>query len=352
MAELHPYTNLVKATVEEFFHVNSHEIEKILGGPTSGPKKRCWECGGTGHTRREHWRFCNRLRKEKLEKEREQKKKGGKETIEESAPEISSRKEACQSLDSCNETKHNEYENLAVNIAVQQGGGDCVCQCGVFECDRVQCRSNKEQYDSLFVLRNGSTQDLLRFHASINLGRETIAKQKALVDCGASTNFISKELFERIYATGPRGYTLEQGGWMQVTAAGWQSGRQRRRRITIRVEIGSSYVQELEFTVFSGLKSTGYDLVLGKPWLRLHNRRHEIDYNTNEMWIDSSDGKRHHLVGLRPEAEEKEAQAKALGLNTIRWKEACILRQRDQGVQFFMARAERIVIKSNCEAVS
>ena len=87
---------------------------------------------------------------------------------------------------------------------------------------------------------------------------------------------------------------------MRVTAAGWPSERERRRRIVVRLEIGT-YFREIEFTVFGGLQKAGYDLVLGKPWLRLHNRRHDIDHITNEMWIDAEDGRRHHLVGRQSE---------------------------------------------------
>lgn len=345
MADHENHVSQIRAHVKEFLKSYANEINLVLG-PTSGPEKLCWECGGKGHTRRQHWRHSNRLRKEEKEKRQAVKNQ----IVNEQKKEvISVEKQACQSLDPSIQDGHAEYENLTANITVQQGGGDCPCPCGIFECNRLQCMSNQGQFDTLFLMKNGDTQDLLRFNSSINLARETIAKQKTLVDSGASTNFMSKELYDRIRATGTRGYKLVDGGWMQVTASGWQSGRQRRRRITIRMEIGSSYVQELEFTVFGGLKSAGYDLVLGKPWLRFHNRKHEIDHQTNEMWIDSDNGKRHHLVGLRPESEEKEARAKLLGLSTITWKEAQNMRHREKGVMFFMARADRIAWQSRDE---
>ena len=100
-------------------------------------------------------------------------------------------------------------------------GGDRVCSCGLLDCLASKCNSAcVEQIDTLFVLKN-NTQDLLRFNTCINLGRETIAAQKTLVDSGASTNFMSNQLYERIRATGNRGYILGKNiGWMQVTAAG------------------------------------------------------------------------------------------------------------------------------------
>jgi hypothetical protein len=336
MANQHVTSPEARLTAEQSCKTRLHEIEQLVGGPTSGPNKLCWECGGRGHTRREHWRFYNRLRKETKEKGRAVENSGNNKNDL-----LYQIEQASKSLDSNGKIEPLENENLVEKTIVLQRGGDYVCKCEVFECTGFECQARIDKYERLFVFKNGCTEDLLRFSSCVNLGRKTIAGQKALVDCGASTNFMSKELYECIRATGSRGYTLAYGGWMQVTAAGWQSGREKRRRITIKVEIGSSYAQELEFTVFGGLKSTGYDLVLGKPWLRLHNKRHEIDYQTNEMWIDSDDGRRHHLVGLRPEAEEKAVRAKELGITTITWREAQNMRHRDKGVMFFMARAEK-----------
>jgi hypothetical protein len=68
--------------------------------------------------------------------------------------------------------------------------------------------------------------DLLRFNTCIIIGWETIAAQKTLVDSGASTNFILKGLYDRILALGGK-YTIADGGWMKVTAAGWQSEKER-----------------------------------------------------------------------------------------------------------------------------
>lgn len=230
----------------------------------------------------------------------------------------------------------------------RQGGGDRVCKCGEIVCGGgFSCTSKSVQNENvpscnLYVMKDDTTDDLLRFKAAVNLGNTTFASLRALVDGGASTNFMSAELYRRIVDSGGR-YTLGDGGWMTVTAAGWQSPKERRKRIRVRLEIGATYVKSVEFTVFGGLGRTGYDLVLGKPWLRLHNRNHDIDYETNEMWVDEEEvltGQRirHHLVGLRPETEEKTARAKELGLQTVTWREARNEKHRCKGVQFFLAR--------------
>jgi hypothetical protein len=84
---------------------------------------------------------------------------------------------------------------------------------------------SKTQYDNLFLVKH-SIHDLLRFNAGVNLGRETIAAQKTLVDSGASMNFMSKGLYDKILASGGKYQTADRG-WMKVTAAGWQSEKER-----------------------------------------------------------------------------------------------------------------------------
>jgi hypothetical protein len=189
-------------------------------------------------------------------------------------------------------------------------------------CGGDLCIYNKTQYDNLFLVKYGA-HDLLRFNARINLGRETIAAQKTLVDSGASTNFMPKVLYDKIMAMGGN-FEITDGRWMKVTAAGWQSEKERRHQITVKVVI-DKYSKDIEFTVFKGLEGTGFALVLGKPWLRLHNRRHDIDHIRNEMWIMDDDGQTYHLVGLRPEDDDRAARANELGSHTITWREARVL---------------------------
>jgi hypothetical protein len=129
-------------------------------------------------------------------------------------------------------------------------------------------------------------------------------------------------------------YSIADGGWMKVTAGRWQLEKERRHRITIKIVI-NKYSKELEFTVFKGLEGMGFDLVLGKPWLRLHNRMHEIDHFKNEIWITNSDSETYHLIGLVPEDEDRTARAKELGLHTIIWREVRVLHHRNKKVNFF-----------------
>jgi hypothetical protein len=142
---------------------------------------------------------------------------------------------------------------------------------------------------------------------------------------------------------------------MKVTAAGWESPKERRKTATVRIEIGSTYSKNIQFTVFSGLNSTGYDLVLGKPWLRSHNRNHDIDYESNEMWIDeevkpTKQRVRDYFIVIKPESEERTARARALGLQTVTWREACNERHRNKELKFFFVRPSEICRKNSCDS--
>jgi hypothetical protein len=86
---------------------------------------------------------------------------------------------------------------------------------------------------------------------------------------------MSKVLYDKIIAMGVK-YEIADGGWMKLTGAGWQSEKERQHRITVKVVI-DKYSKDIEFTVFRVLEGRGFELVLGKPWLRLHNLRHNID---------------------------------------------------------------------------
>ena len=136
---------------------------------------------------------------------------------------------------------------------IRQGGGDRICECGQFECRGLTCTGNNDidsSYDNLYVIKDNCTDDLLRFKTSINLGSTTIAANKALVDGGASTNFMSADTYQKIINSGGK-YSVSNSGWMRVTAAGWESPKERRKRVTVRIEIGSTYSKDVQFTVFS-----------------------------------------------------------------------------------------------------
>jgi hypothetical protein len=136
---------------------------------------------------------------------------------------------------------------------------------------------------------------------------------------------------------------------MTVTAAGWQSEKERRYRIIVKVVI-DNYSKDIEFTGFKGLQGRGLELVMDKPWLRLHNRKHNIEI-CNEMWITDSADQNYDLLGLRPDDDERTATAKDLVLHTITWREAQILSRWDKKVNFFLARATKVDLGKHDQAI-
>ena len=80
----------------------------------------------------------------------------------------------------------------------------------------------------------------------------------------------------------------------------------------------------------------------------MHKRRHDIDHETNEMWIDEVDGRRHHLIGRRPETTARTERANELGLATITWREARQLQHRHGGkVKFYLAKPSLVAEEGN-----
>ena len=141
--------------------------------------------------------------------------------------------------------------------------------------------------------------NLLVLSASIHVGRSTIAA-KALVDSGASANFISPELAEKVIAaSGATGrVTVREKGWMTVRTAGGGAVRAPRRWLTTNIGIGT-YGASLNFLIFDGVRDTGFELILGKTWHDSINLRHSIDHVRNVMTIWDK-GSRHVLKGSAP----------------------------------------------------
>jgi hypothetical protein len=157
-----------------------------------------------------------------------------------------------------------------------------------------QEHSAGEHVSQLFLCRKESF-DLLCFNALVHLGKTTIAAH-TLVDSGASDNFMSSGLYSRISASGSKRFQVTRRGWIWVTATGWTAPQQRQQRINMTISIGT-YQRELEFVIFN--LGTGNDVILGKPWLQLHNLRHEIDHVANHMVIPEESGTIHALTGLQ-----------------------------------------------------
>jgi len=84
-----------------------------------------------------------------------------------------------------------------------------------------------------------------------------------------------------------------------------------------------SYVYEAEFTIYD---VKGFDIVLGKRWMRDIKRQYQIDHDSNEMgiadnlWEEREDGQVHYLPGLHPLDVNKGIveQAKFMGLHIMR----------------------------------
>ena len=196
--------------------------------------------------------------------------------------------------------------------------------------------SKKEAVDSkhLHVLKNGETADLLRFTTYVKAPCQTSSKPlaaHALADWGSSDNWISPRFLKEIYEARMRP-PEERTGWMQVHTVGKHTADLRRRRVQLEFAIGKTYKQTMWFTVFDVGE---YDIILGKPWAKRHNRQHEIDHDNNVMWIEDEAG-RHTLVGM---AAEKRRRALDLGLQVISWQEIQKSRRREK-LQFFLARGE------------
>jgi hypothetical protein len=68
---------------------------------------------------------------------------------------------------------------------------------------------------------------------------------------------------------------------VETANANTQDSVERRQPVRLRLHIGS-YVYEADFTIYD---VKGFDIVLGRRWMRDINGRHHIDHHTNEMWV-------------------------------------------------------------------
>jgi hypothetical protein len=171
--------------------------------------------------------------------------------------------------------------------------------------------------------------DLLRFrgklrYRDVRRGEWHSRAAKLLKDDGASENYVSRSYVEDLQARGAQ-LEIEDDGWMMVETANAnvEDVVERRQRVRLSVHIGS-YVYKALFTI-DDVK--GFDIVLGKRWMRDINGRYHIDHDSNEMWVSDrpweerhEGGQIHYLPGLRPQdaghGEIKE-QARLMGIDII-----------------------------------
>jgi hypothetical protein len=167
--------------------------------------------------------------------------------------------------------------------------------------------------------------DLFRFKGKIRVSRRgkwCSKAAKGVKDDGASENYASRRYVERLQADGVE-LEIEDAGWMivETTNAHNKDEVERRQRVKLRLHIGS-YQYEAWFTIYD---VKGFDIVLGKRWMRDINGRYHMDHNTNEMWISDrawedrhESGRIHYLPGLRPQdATDIRDQARLMGFDIV-----------------------------------
>jgi hypothetical protein len=167
------------------------------------------------------------------------------------------------------------------------------------------------RYHRLQITRESEiVADLLRFKGKIRyrdarLGKWHSKTAKAVKDDGASENYVSRSNVDDLRKAGAN-LEIEDDGWMVVETANAnvEDVVERRQRVTLSVHIGS-YVYKARFTIYD---VKGFDIVLGKRWMRDINGRYHIDHDSNEMWVSDrpweerhEGGHIHYLPGLRPQ---------------------------------------------------
>jgi hypothetical protein len=114
---------------------------------------------------------------------------------------------------------------------------------------------------------------------------------------------------------------MDDCGDGEYQGRGWHEKLQ---RVKLKLRLVASYVHEAEFTIYD---VKGFDIVLGKRWMRDINRRYQIDHDCNDMgiaddlWEERQDGRVYYMPGLRPldVNEGIVEQAKLMGIHII-WR--------------------------------
>jgi hypothetical protein len=184
------------------------------------------------------------------------------------------------------------------------------------------------RYHRLQITRDSEiVADLLRFKGKIRyrdarLGKWHSIAAKAVKDDGASENYVSRSYVEKLQKAGAN-LKIENDGWMVVETANAnvEDVVEQRQRVRLCIHIGS-YVYKTWFTIYD---VKGFDIVLGKRWMRDINGRYHIDHDSNEMWVSDrpweerhEGGHIHYLPGLGPQdAGDIQEQARLMGIDII-----------------------------------
>jgi hypothetical protein len=205
------------------------------------------------------------------------------------------------------------------------------------------------RYHRLQITRlSDSVADLLRFRGKIRIRDVTRGEwhskaAKTVKDDGASENYVSRSFIERLRSQGAN-LEVEDAGWMvvEIANANTQDSIEKRQRVRLHLHIGS-YTYEANFTIYD---VKGFDIVLGKRWMRDINGRHHIDHHTNEMWVsdrswvERHDGGRiHYLPGLRPQdsgVKKVREQARLMGIDIMLQDELRTIDRRVLNRAFFI----------------
>lgn len=134
------------------------------------------------------------------------------------------------------------------------------------------------------------------FDSNVHVGRrQTIAaggtkvKKGAYIlkDDGASDNFVSTKFVKSLKEANHRLDIVKKGRMRVRTADNHEPETKDKFTVKLHVQIGT-YEYVGEFTIYNFGE---YDVILGKPWVRDINLRHQINHVDNVMWIWEEAGK-------------------------------------------------------------
>jgi hypothetical protein len=121
-----------------------------------------------------------------------------------------------------------------------------------------------------------SVVDLLRFNGKIRYqmkgGWWSSKKARVVKNDGASENNVGRKFIEELKCQGAA-LQAKEAGWMIVETANIKAedGIKKGQRVKLKLRLGASYVYDAEFTIYD---VKGFDIVLGKRWMRDINQRY------------------------------------------------------------------------------
>jgi hypothetical protein len=130
-----------------------------------------------------------------------------------------------------------------------------------------------------------SVVDLLRFKAKIRYQTEGgwwgSQKTRVVKDDGVSENYMGRKVLDQLKCQGAVLSTQDAVRMIVGTAnVNAVNGIGKCQRVKLNLRFGLSYVYEAEYTVFN---VKGFDVVLGKRWMRIIYRRYQIFHHSNKM---------------------------------------------------------------------